>query len=257
MKRHDVLLLALLVPCVALIILFGFDILPIADDTLKRLLQDAIPRFSAGAYLVFLMILKGYGGSFHPKWRIFHLLWAVPCLAVAAVNFPFSALISGKAVIKRGDLLWLFLLKCFSVALLEESFFRALLVPVLKEKRGDLFAVLVSAALFGAMHLINLFSGNVGAVFLQVGYTFLLGCMFAVMLLRTGNVWLCVLVHFLFDVGGTIVADLGGGSFQDTIFWILTAAVGALCAVHILVSFIRLEKRKQVFEDPVHKMNDD
>lgn len=242
MKRSDVFLLVLLVPCAAAVILFGFGLLPFFDEVLKSLLRETVPRLAAGIYLLVFMCLKGFSESFRPKWKPLHLLWALPCLAVATVNFPFSALISGKAAIDRGDLLWLFLLKCFGIALLEESFFRALLVPLFKEKKGNLFAVLVSAALFGAMHLFNLISGNAGAVFLQVGYTFLLGCMFAVMLLYTGNVWLCILVHFLFDVGGTIVADLGHGPVWDTPFWILTAAAGILCAVHIAVTFVRLNK---------------
>ncbi len=243
MKRRDIFLLILLLPCAAAIVLFGFDLLPISDEVLQALLRETVPRLAAGGYLLIFMCLKGFSESFLPKWRPFHLLWVLPCFAVAVVNFPFSALISGEAAIERVDLLWLFLLKCLGIALLEESFFRALLIPLLREKGGDLFAVLLSAALFGAMHLLNLISGNVGAVLLQVGYTFLLGCMFAVMLLYTGNIWLCILVHFLFDIGGTIVTDLGRGPFQDTLFWILTAVAGALCAVHIVVTFVRLRKK--------------
>ncbi len=243
MSRRNVLLIVLFVPCLALIVLFGFDILPIESEIWRNLLRETVPRLAAGGFLCLFMVMKGYGKVFLPKWKGVHLLWAIPCFAVAAANFPFSALISGSAVIDRIDLLWLFLLKCFGIALLEESFFRALLVPILRGEKGrDLFAVLVSAALFAAMHLINLFSGNVGAVFLQVGYTFLLGCMFAVMLLKTENVWLCILTHFLFDIGGTIVTDLGHGPFQDTVFWVLTAVVGVLCAVHIVLTFLRLRR---------------
>lgn len=246
MKRRDVVLIILAAPCLALVVLFGFDLLPIGDERLKVLLRETVPRLAAGLYLIVLMLLMGFGKPFLAKWRPIHLLWAIPCLAVALVNFPYSALIAGSAALTRVDLLWVFLLKCFGIALLEESFFRALLVPILRGKRGgDLMAVLVSAALFAAMHLLNLISGNVGAVMMQVGYTFLLGCMFAVMLLYTGNVWLCVIVHFLFDVGGTIVTDLGYGSFQDTIFWVLTAVIGTLCAVHIILTFVYLEKNQK------------
>ncbi len=256
MQKRDVLLLILFVPCAALVVLFGFDIFPIEDRTLALLLGETVPRLAAGVYLVLFLCMKGFGAPFCGKWRPLHLLWAVPCLAVAVVNFPFSALIGGEAAVDRADLLWLFLLKCLGVALLEETFFRALLVPLLRGEKGkDLFSVLLSAALFAAMHLLNLFSGNVGAVFLQVGYTFLLGCMFAVMLLYTGNVWLCIFVHFLFDVGGTLIPDLGHGSFQDTVFWILTAVVGVLCALHIILTFLALQKRKKNSENDVKADN--
>ncbi len=243
MKRRDIVLLVLFVPCVALVILFGFGLIPLSDERLGALLKETIPRLAAGGYLVLFMILKGFGEAFRPKWVPLHLLWALPCFAVAAANFPYTALIAGRATIEQAELIPLFLLKCFGIALLEESFFRALLVPLLEEKGGRLFSVLVSAVLFGAMHLFNLINGDIGAVFLQVGYTFLLGCMFAVMLLFTKNIWLCVAVHFLFDVGGTIVTDLGQGPFQDTVFWCLTAVFGVLCTVHILITLFRMRKK--------------
>lgn len=250
MKRNNVLLLILFLPCLALIILFGVPgLLPIADGVTARLCGETVPRLAAGGFLLVLLILKGYGAPFRFSVKLSHLIWALPCLAVAVVNFPFTALIGGNAVLDRVDLLWLFLLKCLSVALLEETFFRALLVPLLggETTAKKLRAVLLSAALFGLMHLLNLFSGNVGGVLLQVGYTFLLGCMFAVMLLKTGNVYLCMLTHFLFDIGGLIVTDLGHGAFQDRTFWILTAVFGVLCAIHITVSFVRLCKKKIKF----------
>lgn len=247
MKKADVILIAALVLCVAAAVIFGVPgIIPYSDGELGNLIADTVPRVVISLFLIVLMCFRGYSDSFKPKWSGKHLLWSIPCFLVAIVNFPFTALIGGAAVINRWDLLWLFLLKCAAIALLEEVFFRALLVPLFTERFKEnryriLITVVVTSAVFALMHLINLFFGlGVGAVFLQVGYTFLIGCMLAVMLIYTKNVWLCVLVHFVFDIGGTIVTDLGSGPFQDLTFWILTAVAGVICAVHIILTLKKL-----------------
>lgn len=251
MKKSDALLLMALVLCLAIAVIFGIpNIISYSDETLGNLIADTVPRLAVGIFLVALMSERGYSKTFKVKWRGKHLLWSIPCFLVATVNFPFTALMKGTAVIERIDLLWLFVLKCAAIALLEETFFRALLLPVFaerfaKNKYGMFLSVISTSVLFALMHLINLlFGAGVGATILQVGYTFLIGCMLAVMQLKTKNVWLCVIVHALFDFGGTIVTDLGRGSFQDTAFWILTAAAGILCTVHIIMTLQRMSKDK-------------
>lgn len=248
-----VLLCVLFFLALVSVVLCSFpQIFPIADETLSRLLMETVPRLFVGGFLVALLLYAGYGGSLRlrRKGLLRAVLWSLPCLLVALANFPYSALIGGTATIGRGDLVPLFLLKCLSVAIMEELFFRALAVPFLLERlKGRLkegYAVLLSAAVFSLSHLFNLLlRASVPATLLQVGYTFLLGCMFAVQLLETGSVWHCVLVHFLFDVGGVIVTDLGSGYFQDVVFWCLTAAAGVLCAVHVTISLVRRLRMKR------------
>lgn len=254
MKRKTIFLAALAALCVAVIAVCSFPSLFPWDERTNRLLCEALPRLAVGGFLLFLagreVLLPPKGGFLRA------LLWSLPCLFVALANFPYSALILGSARIDRPELLPLFLLKCLSVALMEELFFRGLLLPFLRgkfegvrvrgKKEGFALSVLVTAALFSLMHLFNLFYGaTLGATALQLGYTFLLGVMFAVLFERTHNIWLCVFIHALFDVGGIIVTDLGSGGFQDTVFWILTAAAGAVCAVHILISALKMRKREQ------------
>ncbi len=252
MKAHRAVLAGLLVLCLGVAAVCSFPSIFPWEERFVRLLCETLPRLAVAG---FLLVVLGGKALLPPKGGFLRaLVWSLPCFAVALVNFPYSALITGSARIERVDLLWLFLLKCLSVALMEELFFRALLLPVLRETRwggkwGSFSAVLLSAALFSLMHLINLLMGaGWGATALQLGYTFLLGVMFGVMYCITGNVWLCVAVHALFDVGGLIVTDLGTGAFQDLVFWVLTAVVGALCAVHILLSALRLRKKER--EDP-------
>ena len=97
--------------------------------------------------------------------------------------------------------------------------------------------------LLGLLHLFNLFAGaSVGATFLQVGYSFLIGAMLSAVLIKTDNLWLCVLLHAGFDFGGSIITELGTGIFQDLWFWIFTAFAGVLCLAHVLGFLIKQDK---------------
>ncbi|MBR7100532.1 MAG: CPBP family intramembrane metalloprotease [Clostridia bacterium] len=243
--KRDILFYATLGLSVICILIFSLPDLKLSQDRMLHFLLSAIfPRLAVSLFLIVAMLTSGYAHSlaFPLKGFAKALLWSVPCFLVAVVNFPFSALISGTATLKRLDLLWFFIAKCFSIGLMEELFFRGLALPVLlkklnKHRHGVLLSVILSSAFFSCMHLLNLFMGaNVGATLLQLGYTFLIGCMFAVLFLKTDNLWLCVLIHTLFNVGGVIVTELGMGKFQDTVFWILTAIAGVICTLHILLS---------------------
>lgn len=253
LKPYNIITIVALVVCVATAAVFGIPgIISYGDAVTGKLVSDTVPRLAASVVVLLLIAGSEQKQYLTPERNGFfkHLLWSVPCFAVAVVNFPFSALIGGAAVIDRTDLIWLFVIKCLSIALLEELFFRAVLLPFALErfkrvKYGTVAAVAVTSAIFGLFHIINLFFGaSVGGTFLQIGYTFLLGGMLAVMLIKTKNVWLCVAVHLIFDIGGIIVTDLGHGAFQDVVFWILTAVVGVLCGAFILFELWRMSRAK-------------
>ena len=63
------------------------------------------------------------------------------------------------------------------------------------------------------------------------------------MMLYTGDIWLCMIVHAVFDFGGAIVDKLGSGYIHDTVFWILTVGVGVICGVYVFIGLLRLQKK--------------
>ena len=244
-RRNKTILYIVLALCLAISVVFGIPQLKLLhDETANGLLLEILSRTGLAAFLVCLFVGFGFKHILCPTKFGFGraVLWCLPCLAVAIVNFPFSALVNGTATVTYPKLLPLFILSCILIGITEELLFRGLLHDSLKHffmkyRCGYIYAVLLSSAIFALWHLVNLFFGqSIGATLLQVGYTFLLGAMFAVTLDKTKNIWLCVIVHALFDVGGTIVTDLGSGHFQDLTFWILTAIAGVVCAVHIILS---------------------
>ena len=220
------------------------------DETLNALLNGTIPRFAAGGALLTVLILLGRKKILKPEIKSLpkNLLWCIPCFLVVFANFPFAALITDSAKILRPELTALFIAECLAIGFMEETLFRGILqdtfFQIFKDKpHGQIFTVLLTSAAFGVIHLFNLFAGaNVGATFLQVGYSFLIGAMLSAVLIKTDNLWLCVLLHAGFDFGGNIISELGTGNFQDIWFWIFTAVAGLLCSAHILGFLIKQDK---------------
>ena len=177
------------------------------------------------------------------------LLWCLPCLLVALVNFPYSGLIKGTVQFARADLLWLYIIYVILIAVLEEVVFRGIFIFWLKDvfrnsKIRNFLVVLISSAVFALFHLFNLIGGmSVSDVLLQVLYTFLIGAMLAVVVLKTKNVLIPIVIHALFDFGGLLTAGIAIGNPWDVVFWILTISCGILCAGHIIVSLINLDRK--------------
>ncbi len=73
--------------------------------------------------------------------------------------------------------------------LLEELLFRKFLIDRMR-KYGEVVAILVSAGLFALFH----------QDFVQLAYAFVAGVMLGYLYCRTGNYWLTVLIHSLFNI---------------------------------------------------------
>ena len=254
-KSHLIITILLFVLGVLCFVFFEALKTNLLDDTIQnaipnRLLRGILSR--AGFILLFGWLLYITGGR---RLLIFNkqffrmLVWSLPCFMVAFINFPYSALANGTASIDRYDLIWLYAIYALFIALLEELIFRGILYMLAKDylrnnRHAPLLVVVICATIFALFHLTNLFSGsiNVGYVLLQVLYTFLIGAMLTTTMLKLNNIWLCVLIHAIFNFGGQIIENIGSGTPWDTVFWVLTISGGVLCAGHIIYSLIKLDK---------------
>lgn len=222
-----------------------------ADETTNVLAKNTIPRVATGLFLLALLIsgkqLQSDFSHFGKK-----VLWCLPCLLTVVANFPFGALAHETATLNKTNLLWLFALECFSVGLMEELFFREIAHNFVKGKlsskrNGYFWSVVTSSALFAVWHLLNLLDGaGVGATLLQTGYSFLIGAMLAVTLDKTNNVWICVVLHTLFNFGGNVVETLGQGTPWDVSFWVATALCGTICCVHVVLEICKKTREQNL-----------
>ncbi len=167
--------------------------------------------------------------------RALHIAAIVIAFAVACNNLPILSLLQGSAYLTASlpDIL-LFACGCLSVALFEELLFRGLLFPLLLRhfpdtRGGRLLALLLSSVAFALLHLLNLPAAGPAAL-LQVGYSFLIGCLTAVLFLLGRGLLLPVLFHALYNFCGMLVPNCGTGLLWDLPTVVLTVLLSLLAA---------------------------
>ncbi len=220
------------------------------DPVLAPLISMTLTR-GVGA-LVFLALLLNEGFRvLNPLQKPFarSMLFALPPFLVVVNNLPILSLMWRDAyLIHTSPVYWIwFSLECLAIGLFEELAFRGVILLLFAEKRratrkGLFWSLILTSAVFGAVHLFNVLLGaGIGGVILQIGYSFLIGAMCSVVLLKTRNIWLCVLLHAVYDFCGTLVPTLGGGSFWDTPTVVFTALLAVATTAYLVYSFFTLD----------------
>ena len=133
-------------------------------------------------------------------------------------------LIDGIPDIDLAQVLLFFVLALLA-GFVEETLFRGLMLRVLRPT-GVWRASIITALLFGAMHILNVLSlSSPAAALLQVGYAAAIGFCYAGLVIRSGTIWPLILAHFLTNFAGFMAA---GG----------TGAVGAVALREIMFTAV-------------------
>lgn len=250
-KRQKIFFILSLAAIFLALLLSAFPLAYSENEKINALLQEIIPLLCALPLPLFFLITEEKGLFAKPK----HLLWLAPCLLVAINNLPWSSLFKGDCTLDNPSfsLVFLFACYCLTVGLFEECIFRGLLFPFLldrfpKNKKGFLASFFLSSCLFGLAHLVNLFYGAPPtATLLQVLYTTLVGGLCAFALWKTQNIFSPVLVHFLYNFCGLLLDNrlgLGSGLLFDCFTIVITAVIGILVGVIVLVSLFSVDDDK-------------
>lgn len=171
----------------------------------------------------------------------------LPCMAIAINNFPFVTYFSGEAYIDSDvTTVMLYAILCFCVGFFEEMAFRGCIFTVILQRRKnrwiDVFvSIVISSLIFGVIHLVNIFAGaGIGAVILQVGYSFLIGGMCSIILIKTRNIWYCVVLHAVYNFAGGVVPQCGGGTIWNASEIALTSIVAVIVATYVIALLVKI-----------------
>ena len=214
-----------------------------SEDETAQLLWEMIASRVAGS-VIFLLLLYEFRYSVlqRPRWG--HLAILLPAWAVVINNLPILALASGMATVDRMDLIGVFALQSFCVGAFEELAFRGVLfLALLQSRRSSIkqifWVTVISSAVFGLIHLANLAEGaGFGATVMQVGYSFLIGAMCSIVLLKTGNLIHCVLLHSVYNFCGMLLPTLGIGDWWDTPTVIITVVLAVAVSLWMLYTLL-------------------
>ena len=250
LKKRNICL-SITVASVILLLLFEFAWLECFCINLPGAATESIEmiitRGLGGIVFSVLLIYVGFKVLNPLKKPFFKsIVFCIPAFCVVVNNLHIYTLAAGREkVTASAGLIALFALECFCVALFEEMAFRGVvLLKLLENKRKKtsdiLIAILISSAIFGIIHLVNLLNSSPADVFMQIGYSFLIGAMCSVVLLRTHNIWLCVILHAIYNFCGRLVPRLGTGYVWDTPTVIITVIIALFTAVYMIYSLVKL-----------------
>lgn len=200
-------------------------------------------RFLGGfACVVFMIdfsmtkVLKPLGNK-----RLIPLILIIPGFIIAINNFPFVAFFSGDLVMNVTSMsILITVFTCIGTGFFEEMAFRGCAFMLLLKKRTKsrakiFLAILLSSLVFGAIHFVNIFFGaSPVSVLLQIGYSSLIGALCSMVLLLTGNIWLCVVLHSVYNFCGKIAVCW---TVPQMIF---TAIVAIVVAVYFVILFFKM-----------------
>ena len=209
----------------------------INNQLVSVMIQNSFLRIILGILFVIMLFRMGYGKllKFNNPYK--SLLIIIPGIIVAINNFPISAYFKGRTLLSEPIYtVFLFMIECLSVGFFEEIIFRVIIL---------LLAIIIPSAVFGLIHVINLFSGaSLSNTLLQVGYSFLVGMMWAVMYLKTNNLWFIVMLHALYNFFGSVLFELGTVTNRYDIFTIIiTSVLAILVAIYSVKLFSELSER--------------
>ncbi|AIO19482.1 CAAX amino terminal protease self- immunity [Candidatus Izimaplasma bacterium HR1] len=227
-----------------------FDLTIFNNQLANDMTVSSISRFLGGIIFIIVMSYYGYKKLYmwnKPLGRT--LLVIIPGVIIALNNFPISAYLNSRTTLIEPEYtIYLFLIDSLSTGFFEEIVFRSMILIVLlqalpKTKKGMLYAVVLSSAIFGLVHLLNLFVGaSLGNTLLQIGYSFLMGMMWAVVFLKTKNIWLSMLLHALYNFFGQVMFALGSVSNRyDTVTLITTSVLAVIAIIYYLVIFRKIK----------------
>jgi membrane protease YdiL (CAAX protease family) len=235
---------------IGLLVLIGMLIWgPVASSLTNLLLPDADSLQSyllnKGLFVVLLLAvmskiggLKFFGIERGSSW--WFLVPGLPFLFLtAAVFFDPNAAFGLSTPATVG---WI--LVSLFVGIGEESVFRGILWRAF-EARGILVTAIATSALFGAVHLIGLFTDIPWQIITsQAVFAFGVGMMFAAVRLVSGSLLAPIILHAVFDAGAIVAAGGVNEMLDDTMSVERLLIPGALFAVWGLVSILIIRKRR-------------
>jgi len=225
-----------------------FSFIPGNEKNIE-LLAISVSRGVCSALPIWLMFETKTEKLFDCKISFSGFAKVIPFFIVALNNFPLFPLLYGSAVFNQSSealTVVLYILACFCGVLLEETSFRGLIFPALLRRYSDnkncMFrAALISSALFGATHIVNLFGGaSFGNVIMQIGYSFLVGGMCALAEYYTGSIISPIVLHFVYNLGGLAISyGIIDGNIWTPLTVALTASLGVVVALYAIILVFR------------------
>ena len=182
-----------------------FNVLP------DLLVVDYIEEIFCIIYPIGIVILFGFSSKLKSKNFFKGLLCGMVFIALqltALLTYFIDKLSNDAIVWKPWYLIILGIISTIAIGVRDECFFRATIQNILAQKyahsiKGVWFTAIISAIIFGLIHMFNVFAGvDVLSTIIQSVTNIGVGLFFAALYFRCGNIWTLIAVHALTDTSG-------------------------------------------------------
>ena len=249
-----------------LIIFVLFDLLMFGLARILSLLPPTLPMKYLISVILMLVpaafvFLFGFSRAFKRDNLLKGWLTFLPFIVVPLIflgSFLLINLGNPKADWKPWYLILYGIFAIVEVGVREECFYRATIQNILAKKhansvKGIWITVIVSSIIFGLTHISNLFFDvNLNAVLIQASSAATIGLLFGAIYLRSGNIWLLIVVHTLTDIAGlaesTFFNNISDIDTMNQYAFSWQWLIVRLIYVGIAVFLLRPSKCKQICE---------
>lgn len=242
------------------------DLLLHGVASLLNLLPDLLPlKFLAETILIAIPIaivfLFGFRGAFQRKNFFRGLFCGLPYIvwySITMVLVLAKNLKNPESTLQPWYLILYSLFSILCVGIREECIYRATVQNIVAKKyansaKGIWITAIVGAFIFGIMHAGNFFTTttNPSSIALQIVSAMFTGLVFSAIYLRSGNIWVVILIHTLIDAAGLVPFSLLGVTLDaslNQLVWDWSRLIFWTIDIGIAVFLLRPSKHKQVYE---------
>lgn len=121
-----------------------------------------------------------------------------------------------------------FITMALAPAFIEEMIFRGVIMQSLR-RSGDIFALVASSLIFGIFHL-NL---------IQMPYAFIVGLCIGYFVMRTGSLWVGVIIHFINNTVSATMELLMPNLSEETVI-VINVVYNFICVILAVIAIIAL-----------------
>ena len=206
--------------------------------------------------------LKGLGKGLLLAW--FGFVYIIISFFINFMQIPISSFIAPNIP----SLIIIVLHPFIGTGLFEEVLYRGLVLKMLlrktgHSKKGVIFACVISSAIFGLLHIVNVFAGApVLSTISQIIHATATGLFFAAVFLRTKKLWIPILLHGLLNLSAQIFDAIVP---PDFLLQSLEAQTGAdipgltiytlFVTLPILIAALVLLRKAEPYETSNEKIN--
>ena len=220
---------------------------------LSQVLLIAIP--------VAIVFLFGFRGAFQRKNFFLGVLCGLPYIACYSVIMALvlaNNLKNPEATLQPWNLILYSLFSILGVGIREECIYRAAVQNIVAKKyansvKGIWITAIVGAFIFGIMHAGNFFTTttNPSSIVVQIISAMFSGLVIGAIYLRSGNIWVVILIHTLIDTAGLVPFSFLGVTLDESLnqmVWDWTKLILWVVEIGYAAFLLRPSKCKQICE---------